>query len=331
MIELKKLKIGYKTGKKKLELLQDINAFIRKGELLAVIGKNGSGKSTLLRTLAGLHKPLSGTVYLNGDILSRMKTSRLAREVSFVSTEVVKPVHMRVEDLVSLGRAPYTGWFGSLHKTDRDMVEQAIRLTGLESMRHESVLEISDGQRQRAMIARTLAQDTGVIILDEPTAFLDLPGRYEIVRLLNDLACRQSKTIIFSTHDLQISLQEADRLWLIRQKEIVDGAPEDLAIGKKLAALFSGSAMDFDPATGHIQYARRINCSISLRGKGDAVEVWTKKSLQRLGLEVVERGGDMSVRIAGKGKRIKWILSEKSHRLSCDSIYALTLQIRKRL
>ncbi|MCH7658592.1 MAG: ATP-binding cassette domain-containing protein, partial [Bacteroidetes bacterium] len=225
------LEIGFTVSKyRKDSVYSGINISAANGELVALIGQNGIGKSTLLRTLANLQKALSGEILIKDTEISEYKRIEIARIISFVSTEPVRIANLKVFELVALGRFPHTNWAGRLKQGDRKVVQEAIRLVGLEGFEQKPVSEISDGERQRAMIARTLAQETGIVILDEPTAFLDLPGKYEIIQILNDLASNTGKTIIFSTHDLNIALHQADKIWLMLPGEIVAGAPEDLVL-----------------------------------------------------------------------------------------------------
>ncbi len=186
-------------------LASNLNATFTKGTLNAIVGRNGSGKSTLLRVTAGLAKPLAGEVLIAGD-------GSLERRVSLVSTERVRALNLRVRDLVSLGRAPYTGWAGRLTEQDHDSIDTALKLVGMSSFTDKYIDTLSDGEAQRVMIARALAQDTPVMLLDEPTAFLDYHSRREIVELLVNLAQEQGKTIIFSSHELDLVEEFADKV-----------------------------------------------------------------------------------------------------------------------
>ena len=232
-IVLHQLSIGYRRH----VVADGLSAVLRSGGLTCLIGRNGLGKSTLLRTLSGFLRPLAGDVVLReeacGDscsskgrdiALNRLSKERLARLVSVVLTERVGVRQLTVEQLVGLGRMPYTGFFNGMSATDHRVVAEALRLTGMSSFAQREVSELSDGERQKVMIARALAQQTPVILLDEPTAFLDYGSKVETMRLLSDLAHRMDKLIVASTHDLEIALHTADRLLTIG-----DGGIEDLS------------------------------------------------------------------------------------------------------
>ena len=234
LLRLENLGIGYRQGRRLRMLNSGINCNVFRGELVSLMGRNGSGKSTLLRTLAGLQQKLYGRIMLDGKFIEEYGKKELARKMGFVSTDVIRVEGLRVKDLVAMGRFPYTGWFGSLSARDREKVEEAIEMCSLELLRNRDLDELSDGERQRAMIARTLAQDTDLLVLDEPTAFLDLVHRHEITLLLGELARDHGKTIVFSSHDLQLSLKTADRIWLIHGGGILEGAPEDMVLDGRL-------------------------------------------------------------------------------------------------
>jgi iron complex transport system ATP-binding protein len=206
-----------------------------------------------------LQEPLGGEVFLKGRPVKEIHRIDLARMLGYVSTEVVRVDGLRVRDLVAMGRYPHTGWFGSLSSTDYKMIDRAIELTSLGSLVDRDLDELSDGERQRAMIARTLAQDTEILVLDEPTAYLDLIHQYEITVLLGELAQDHGKTIVFSTHDLQLSLQQADKLWLLGGDGLIQGSPSGLLEGGKLGeTLLEGASREgisLDPLTGNIREA----------------------------------------------------------------------------
>ncbi|MFI3286752.1 MAG: ABC transporter ATP-binding protein [Rikenellaceae bacterium] len=211
MVTLNNIDVGYPNR----TLLSNAKAQFEAGELVALLGRNGSGKSTLLRSIAGLEPPQSGEVVINGEDIFAMKPLKRASTVSFVTTERRRVVNLFAEDLVALGRAPYTSWLGRMQERDREIVAHSLQLVGMSHMARRSVERLSDGELQRVMIARALAQQTPVILLDEPTAFLDMPSRYELVELLTSLTHDERKTIIFSTHELDIAQQYCDLIALI--------------------------------------------------------------------------------------------------------------------
>jgi iron complex transport system ATP-binding protein len=328
IIKIKSLSIGYaEGGRSRKTIFSDLNLSCKRGEIIGLIGKNGSGKSTLLKTLAGLLKPLEGNVFINDLSIMKFTRRELARQVSFVSTEVPVIPNLSVTELVSLGRYPYTGWTGRLSQEDICQVNTSIDQVDVRNLSGKPVSEISDGERQRAMIARALAQDTDVMILDEPTAFLDLPNRYEILRLLNHLAATKGKTILFSTHDLGIALHETDKIWLFTNENIIPGAPEDLIINKGFFKLFENSSLRFDLAKGEIQPERNFVKKMGIRGKG-IVRFWSVHALARLGIEAVDEEKELNLSIEEADERPLWRLNDYKNELIFHSIYELCLHLK---
>lgn len=211
MIDVSNLTVGY--GRR--VLLDGVAAHVAPATLTALIGRNGSGKSTLLRVLAGLGRYGAGRVAIAGQELRSITPQRLARTVAFVNTERVRVANLRVGDVVALGRAPYTNWIGRMQAADEAVVMRSLRLVGMEEHAGRTLDTLSDGERQRAMIARALAQATPVILLDEPTSFLDMPSRYDLAALLSRLAHDEGKCVVYSTHELDIALAHSDSIMLI--------------------------------------------------------------------------------------------------------------------
>lgn len=245
------LTTGYRNSKGTKCVTGDLTASLFGGELTCLLGPNGAGKSTLLRTLAGFQHPLTGNIEIEGRPLTDYTSNELARTVSVVLTE--KPIleNMDVETLVGFGRTPYTGFWGRQTKEDREAVDHALSLIGIENMRHRMVQSLSDGERQKAMIAKALAQATDVIYLDEPTAFLDYPSKVEIMLLLHSLAHDMEKTIFMSTHDLDMALQLSDRIWLIDQSLGVHaGTHKELTESGDIERYFLRPGIIFDRESG---------------------------------------------------------------------------------
>ena len=217
-VVLNHLSIGYKTKQSVRTVASDISATIRRGELTCLLGENGVGKSTLLRTLSVFQPKLGGTILLQDRPLESYSDRELARTVGVVLTEKPDVQQMTVYDLVAMGRSPYTGFWGRLDHTDREVIGEAISQVGIESLRHRQVTTLSDGERQKVMIAKTLAQQTPVIYLDEPTAFLDYPSKVDMLLLLRRICRDAQKTVFLSTHDLELALQVADTVWLMSRK-----------------------------------------------------------------------------------------------------------------
>ncbi|HIW98472.1 MAG TPA: ABC transporter ATP-binding protein [Candidatus Tidjanibacter gallistercoris] len=227
------------------------------GEFTALIGRNGTGKSTLLRTIAALSRPIEGYITVNGRRTDSMSRRDIASAIAFVSTEEVKVENLKVADVVALGRAPYTNWVGTLTATDREKVGRALALVGMQGFAGKGIDTLSDGERQRVMIARALAQDTPIILLDEPTAFLDLPNKYEIGLLLRRLAHDEGKCIVFSTHDLAIALELCDTIALLEGGRFYYGTTDMLTGNGDLGRLFEGTALAFDPATRSVRLRKQ--------------------------------------------------------------------------
>lgn len=244
------LRIGYKTHKGTRIVAEDITAAIRQGELTCLIGENGVGKSTLLRTLAGFMSPLGGSIRMDGKSLDELPPRQLARTVGVVLTERLDIQQLRVDELVAMGRSPYTGFWGRLDDTDRQAVNEAIRLVGIAALRQRLVSTLSDGERQKVMIAKALAQQTPIIFLDEPTAFLDYPSKAEMLLLLRRICRETQKTVFLSTHDLELALQVADTVWLMEQGGILHiGTPRQLADEGSLGRFIEREGMTFDALT----------------------------------------------------------------------------------
>jgi len=329
-LELQQVDIGYATGgSMPVTLANQLSLAVRTGEIIGLIGRNGCGKSTLLRTLVRLQSPLKGKILVNGHDISSIPRLEFARAVGFVSTENVNIQHITVTELVSLGRFPYTNWIGSFSADDSAAVSKAIELAGIPHLRKKYLHELSDGERQKTMIARVLAQDTQVVVLDEPTAFLDLPNRYELLRLLNELAHENGKTILYSTHDLNIALDESDKLWLMASGKITEGAPEDLIITKGFHKLFENSDLDFDMDTAGFRLKRKFSEAFTLSGDA-GLNIWTSRALERIGMRTVT--GDKSRRHVTTGYQKGmpcWSLLMNDKTEEYNSIYDLVSSLKK--
>lgn len=218
MITLKNLVVGYPDGRHTRQLNHAANEEAHDGMLTCLIGANGAGKSTLLRTIAGFQLPLEGTVLLGGDDVRALSPRQRAERMAVVLTDRPDVMCTTVWEMVATGRAPFTGFWGRLSGKDRNIVTRSLRLVGIEWMADRTVASLSDGERQKVMIAKALAQQTSVVLLDEPTAFLDYPSRVEVMQLLLNIAHEEHKTVLLSTHDLDLALQTADRIWLFEKE-----------------------------------------------------------------------------------------------------------------
>lgn len=307
----------------------DINVELQKGEVVCLLGPNGSGKSTLIRTLSGLHQPLDGTIFLDENKLDRFSNRHIARKISTVLTDQLTIGNLSVYELVSFGRSPYTGWFGSLTPQDEEVVEWAIESTGIEQFVDRDVLRISDGERQKVMIARALAQNTSTILLDEPTAHLDLPNRVEIIRLLRKLAHQTQKGILLSTHELDLALKAADTLWLIsREGKVITGTPEDLVLDGTFESVFERDSFDFDRSTGSFKLHQPTKEPIYLTGNTVAV-FWTRRALEREGYRVTESNGtELQIEVKFKDGGFVWKVTDGSNQVICSTMEELIADLR---
>ena len=242
MIQLKDLTLGYEQR----ILLEKVSTHITGGQLVALLGRNGTGKSTLLRAIMGLETPKNGEIILHGKNIASLKPEELARNISFVTTDKVRIANLRCRDVVALGRAPYTNWIGQLQPEDQKRVDDAMQLVGMSSYAEKTMDKMSDGECQRIMIARALAQDTPVILLDEPTAFLDLPNRYELCLLLKKLAQEEKKCVLFSTHDLDIALSLCDSIMLIDNPQMYTLPTPEMVASGHIERLFRNESVTFD-------------------------------------------------------------------------------------
>ena len=208
-ITLSHLSVGYKIGH---AVVSDINLALQSGKLASLIGENGVGKSTLLKTLTGFLPKLEGSLLLDGKDISEFSQRALARQISIVLTQKPDVQNLTVEEIVGLGRSPYTGFFGKLHANDQQIVDESITAVGIEKLKNRMIQTLSDGERQKVMIAKALAQQTPVIFLDEPTAFLDFSSKVETFQLLQRMAHEMGKLVLLSTHDLELAVRFSDTL-----------------------------------------------------------------------------------------------------------------------
>lgn len=250
ILSTERLTIGYRHGKSVKRVARDLSLSLHAGELVALLGSNGAGKSTLLRTLSGVQQPLFGSVIIDGKPLGEYSQRSRSRLISIVYTDRTLAGALTVTELVALGRQPYTGFFGRLDERDRDIVNEALKAVGIAHKAGDYVATLSDGERQKTMIARALAQEAPIIILDEPTTFLDVTSRIETMCLLDDLARNHGKAIVLSTHDINSALTYASRLWLLtRDGSITQGDTETLIDDGSLNATFASDSITFDSST----------------------------------------------------------------------------------
>ena len=283
-IHIENLSIGY-PGKGDVKVVASgICADINGGELTCLLGANGVGKSTLLRTLSAFQPKLGGEIRIQGKEIGDYTDKQLSRVISVVLTEKCDIRNMTVTELIGLGRSPYTGFWGTLSKEDRAVVEHSVAVVGIPHLAHRMVHTLSDGERQKVMIAKALAQETPVIYLDEPTAFLDFPSKVEMMQLLHHLSRQTDKTIFLSTHDLELALQIADKIWLMdKMNGVTIGTPEDLSLNGNLSKFFARKGIVFDLETGLFRVDNEYTSQIHLVGHGQRYAM-VRKALQRNGI-----------------------------------------------
>lgn len=288
IISARNISIGYpKTRHKgKDSLYEDLSFDLYRGELVCLLGANGAGKSTLLRTISASQPALNGNIYFDDKDITTYSEKELSQYLGVVLTDKTSAGGLLVRELVELGRYPYTGFFGQLDKQDKEIVQKVMTDVGISHKADAYVAELSDGERQKTMIAKALAQECPVIILDEPTAFLDVESQIEIMNLLHDLAMEQGKTILLSTHDISLALLLADRLWLLsREKGLVSGVTEDIVLSGMMDELFGGENILFDRYTGNYLPTVTSDKKVYLEAEGQLLH-WTRNILERNGFTV---------------------------------------------
>jgi iron complex transport system ATP-binding protein len=284
------LAVGYKSHGLTRAVLERVNVHVRSGELVCLLGPNGIGKSTLLRTIARMQPPLWGAVELGGVNLRAISQIDLARRLGVVLTERVAVDAVPASRIVELGRYPYSGWFGRLNGRDREVVAWAIDAVGARHLADREFNRLSDGERQRVMIARALAQEPVLLVLDEPTAFLDVPSRVELMGLLRQLTRAGDLAVVVSTHDLELALRTADCVWLIMPGgELMVGAPEDVVLAGGIAQAFEGRQIRFHPDECAFRLLTGDRGTAIVRGAGLRAAM-ARAVLGREGYAVVEEG-----------------------------------------
>ena len=333
VLETRKLAIGHRGHGNRVTLARDLDLAIQPGAFVCLLGPNGSGKSTLIRTLCGMRAPMSGECRLHGVPLDNLPPRRRARNISVVLTEIPPFGMMDAYSLVALGRHPYSGWLGGLSDDDHRSITAALDAVRARKLADRPVAELSDGERQRIAIARALAQEATFLLLDEPTAFLDLPRRVELMTLLRDLSRRREMGILLATHDLDLALRFADRLWLLGDEgRLVDGYPEALALGGKFAEIFASGNLDWDHRLGAFRAHREPCLKVDLQGEGPALE-WTRRALERLGFGVA-KGAErtaMAVRVYHNGTVPNWELRQEEQAHHFTSIAELIAWVENRI
>lgn len=282
---------GYRRRRRTTPVVHAGRVEAAAGELTAVVGPNGGGKSTLLRTLVGAQPPLGGTVEVAGRRLDELGRRERARHMAVVLTDRVDPGRLTVGDVVSLGRHPHTGWTGHLSAGDVAVAHRAADMVEVTPLWDRPFEELSDGQRQRVMVARALAQEPALVVLDEPTAFLDVPGRAGLTATLSRLARRSGAAVVVSTHDLDLALGHADRIWVVAEGTVASGAPEDLLAAGTLTRAFAQEGLVLDVATGVMRPEPPEHPTVVVTGSGTA-RALAAHTARRCGVRVVDGPGE---------------------------------------
>ena len=246
ILSTENLNVGYRSKKEENLVASHINMEVKEGELVAIIGVNGIGKSTLLRSLCGVQDALQGEIFIGGKSLKTISSDKLAGLISIVLTEQPISKNLSVFELIALGRQPYTNWIGTLTLTDLEHIKEALRLVGIEPLEYKKCYELSDGQLQKALIARAIAQDTPLVILDEPTTHLDIYHQAYVLKLLKNLTQQTNKGIVFATHEINLALQLCDRIVLLHDNKVTTGTPAQLIEADVFSNMFPGDLIVFD-------------------------------------------------------------------------------------
>ncbi len=328
IVRLDNLTIGYTQRREKTIVARDMTVDLYTGELVCLLGPNGAGKSTLMRTISGSQKPLAGRVLLEGNSIHEMSARQLAKKLSLVLTDRVQAGMLTAYEVVSLGRYPHISWTGKLGDKDHEVIQWSIKMTGADELTGRVLAELSDGERQKIMVARALAQEPELMILDEVTAFLDLPRRVEIMQLLKKLAHETGKAILLSTHDMDLALRTADKLWLLpKGGDLKVGAPEDLVLNGAFERAFLSEGVNFNKTIGAFQMQRDAqNQGVQLIGDGE-MAIWTKRALERAGFSI-QPNARIKIEIPNENGLMRWKMLEDDSPHEVESIYDLISRLR---
>lgn len=301
-IRVVNLDTGYHSKKDITVITRGVNASLFSGELTCLLGPNGAGKSTLLKTLTAFVPKIKGEIIIEHKPLDTYSDAELSKVIGVVLTEKLSINNMSVEELVGMGRSPYTGFWGHMSENDRRIVAESISLVGIDNLSGRMLQTLSDGERQKVMIAKTLSQETPIIFLDEPTAFLDYPSKVEIMQLLQRLAREKGKTVFLSTHDLELALQIADKVWLLDKPHgVAIGTPEDLALNGDMSRYFHREGVVFDRESGLFKISHQIDRTVSLIGEGTRFNM-VQKALARQGIGIdCANPADIIIEVAENG------------------------------
>jgi len=331
ILKLEALSIGYSLGKNaKKVIAENININLHAGELVCLLGPNGAGKSTLMRTISGMQLPLNGKVLLDEIDLHKIPSSELAKQLSVVLTTRIDTGLLTAYEVISLGRYPYTNWSGKLTSYDHEIIQRAIRLTRAEELTQRPIHELSDGERQKIMMARALAQEPQVMILDEVTAFLDLPRRVDFMQMLKKMAEESGCAILLSTHDLDLALRAADQIWLLpKNGKFIVGSPENLVLNGAFEKAFASEGVQFDRQSGSFHLNTSFHTTIKLKGEKDEYLFWTTHALERFGFKVGEEKSRICVEIMHNYGKPLWVWESDGEHQSFDHLEEMMKVARK--
>lgn len=281
LLKIENLSVGYSKP-----VCSRINAAVGKGELIGLTGKNGSGKSTLIRSILGLQPILSGHIKFLSEDMGNWDLTKRSHKISVVFSRLSQLPTLTVFDLAALGRLPYSNGFSKLKPTEIELIEESLEKVGIADLKDRFVNKLSDGQLQMVMIARALVQDTDLIIMDEPTSHLDIENQFKIFELIYKLSKETHKTFIVATHQIELILQNASRLWWIDNGSFYEGFPEQLAYEQQIYEKLAQKRIRFDYETGSFQFQHPKTKKVQLSGDGSDLAYWVRHALERNGFEI---------------------------------------------
>ncbi len=333
LLTTRELAIGYANGRRSPRvILEQLNLVAHQRELICVLGENGSGKTTLLRTLAGMNVPIAGELHIGGEPLPSLSQLELAKIRAIVLTDRINGAMLTGLDVVTLGRFPYTDWRGQVKDQDQEIVSQVLQWVGAQEFARELFDQLSDGQKQKILIARAMAQEPQLLLLDEPTAFLDLTRRIEIMLLLKELTRETGCTVIMATHDLDSALRVADCFWLIGgDGRVYCDIPEQLVLQGQLETAFSDSGLRFNYHSGSFEKDREFCPPIHVNGRG-RVHEWTCRALKRLGYTIADHATQPdipAVDIKRNDGEFQWKWQHRGNQYEAQEMAELLREITK--
>lgn len=284
LIKIEELSIGYP----KREVCKNINATAKRGELIGLCGKNGSGKSTLIRTLLGLQPKLSGRIEFQNENIDSWNLNKRSKEISVVFSRLNRLPALTVYELAALGRLPYSSGFSKITEEENELIENSLEKVGILNLKDRLVTQLSDGQLQMAMIGRALVQDTDLVLMDEPTSHLDIENQFKIFELIYKLSKETNKTFIVASHQIELLIQNANRLWWIDSGEFYSGFPEQLAFERQIFDKLSQQKIKFDYSEGKFKFNHKAVNQVSLNSNGNELSYWVRHALERNGFEISE-------------------------------------------